>query len=96
MIGNVTRVNGSLRKRTVINDYLLLIFGFIGAVTREPYSQAALFCSYGSHFIVVSGLWEMYTQAIDGATDCKLDKNSLYMARAATAVAWNTCILSFH
>ncbi|KXS22530.1 adenylyl cyclase [Gonapodya prolifera JEL478] len=33
-------------------------------------------------------LWEVYTDAINGKTDCKIDKTSLYLLRFATNYSW--------
>lgn len=88
LIANVTR-DKEKGTRTIMNDVALLTTGFLGAILREPFSQMALILSMGTHCVVVSGLWDMYTAAIEGKTDCKLDKLSLKLARVATMLAWN-------
>ena len=94
LIANVTRNPGSAAK-TVFSDYVLLVCGFLGAIFREPYSQMCFFIAVGSFFNVISGLWDMFTNAIEGNNDCKLDKLSLSLARGATIVAWTAFPLTY-
>lgn len=88
LIGNITR-SKDIIDRTVFNDYLLVITGFFASILREPFSEIALIFSCGAHCIVVIGLYDMFTNAIEGRTDCKLDKSALKLARFATILAWN-------
>ena len=94
LIGNVTKDKTEM-KRTVFYDYLLLILGFLGACLKEPYSQMCLIGAFGCFTIVISGLWDMFTRAIKGETDCKLDKISLQMARAVTVASWCSCMFKY-
>ena len=87
LIGEVTK-NNHVCQMSVINDYLMLITGFLAAVTREPYSVVFAAISVGHFFVILSGLWEMYTAAIEGRTDSKVDKTTLYAARAASITSW--------
>ena len=93
LIGNVTR-NKTIIHRTVTHDYILVLTGFFASILRQPFSEIFLIISCGSHCIVVSGLYDMYTDAIEGNTDCRLDKSSLRLARLASLFAWNACMFS--
>ncbi len=90
LIGNVTR-NKSIIGRTVAHDYILVITGFFASILRQPWSEVFLIISCGSHMVVVTGLWDMYTEAIEGKSGCNLDKTALKLARFACIVAWNAC-----
>jgi len=55
----------------------------------------ALLVAATNFVTVVSGLWQMFTEAIDGDTQCKLDSFSLTVARNATVFSWTSFPLVF-
>jgi bacteriorhodopsin len=93
LIGNVTR-NTSIVKRTMTHDYILVITGFLASILKQPWSEICLIISCGSHCIVVTGLYDMFTDAIEGKTACNLDKTALKLSRLACMFAWNCCKFS--
>lgn len=90
LIGNVTR-NTTIVDRTMTHDYILVIAGFLASILKQPWSELFLIISCGCHCIVVTGLHDMFTDAIEGKTACNLDKTALKLSRAACLFAWNAC-----
>ncbi len=90
LIGNVTR-NKTIVTRTMTHDYILVIAGFFASILKQPWSELFLIISCGSHCIVVTGLYDMFTDAIEGKTACNLDKTALKLSRGACLFAWNAC-----
>jgi bacteriorhodopsin len=92
LIGNVTR-NTTIVQRSMTHDYILVITGFFASILKQPWSELFLIISCGSHCVVVTGLYDMFTDAIEGKTACNLDKTALKLSRAACMFAWNACKL---
>ncbi|KAJ3319025.1 hypothetical protein HDU76_000663 [Blyttiomyces sp. JEL0837] len=88
MIGSITR-SESLAHKTMMIDYLLLSFGFLGSISREPYSYLFSTFAVVCFCFLVSGLWTMFTRAIDGDVECSMDVLALRWARNATCVSWS-------
>ncbi|KAI8926068.1 nucleotide cyclase [Entophlyctis helioformis] len=88
LIGEVTK-SPTVCRRTVLADYIMLVTGFLASVTREPFSSLFGTVSCACFFTVISGLWEMFTGAIEGLTASKLDKITLQAARTASIYAWS-------
>ncbi|KAJ3213185.1 Guanylate cyclase 2G [Dinochytrium kinnereticum] len=87
MIGEITN-NDKMGKRIMKIDFLLLSFGFLASTVKEPFSYLFSTCAVACFSFVFRGLWDMFTRAIDGETDCKLDPTALKAARAATCYSW--------
>lgn len=94
LIGNVTR-NTSIVDRTMTFDYYVVIAGFLSAVLKQPWSEGFLILSCFSHMVVVTGLYDMFTDAIEGKTGCTLDKTALKLSRLACMVSWNSFPIIF-
>ncbi|KAL2920337.1 hypothetical protein HK105_200410 [Polyrhizophydium stewartii] len=94
LIGEVTKTYETCRT-TVVADYLMLIFGTLGAVAREPFASVFSTLASGFFFTVIGGLWEMYSAAIEQRTASRLDQVSLRFARNATIFAWSCFPLIF-
>jgi hypothetical protein len=92
LIGEVTK-NREISLRAMKGDYTLLIFGFLAAIFREPYSEACGVMSCIFFMYVVKDLYDMFQNAIDGVSDCNLDKSALRAVQFATVFSWNTCII---
>ncbi|TPX33479.1 hypothetical protein SmJEL517_g03632 [Synchytrium microbalum] len=69
-------------------DYTMIAFGLFGAIMKEPYATWMDTCSCLYFLYVVGSLMKMYNAALNGETDCKLDKASLVFAKWATFCAW--------
>lgn len=87
LIGELTN-NNALATSTLYWDYIMLGFGLLGALMKEPYSQIFACLASASFVYLVSGLWEMFTNAIEGTTKCSLDTHSLKLARFSTNLCW--------
>lgn len=87
LIGEITKTP-RVAAKALFYDYCLLITGFLSAITREPYSSIFGTLSMGCFFNVIEGFNEMFAAAIEGRSDCKLDKVSLGTAKTITVVAW--------
>lgn len=87
MIAEITK-NHEMAKSLMINDYLLLVFGFFASIMREPFSSWMNTLSCICFMAVVQGLFKMYQAAIDGETGCKLDTVGLRVAQFSTCLAW--------
>ncbi|KAJ3097901.1 Guanylate cyclase 2G [Phlyctochytrium planicorne] len=95
MIGNITK-NEKMAKSIVRTDFMLLSFGLIASTVKEPFSYLFSTCAVACFTYVFSGLWGMFTKAIDGETDCNLDPNALRAARAATCYSWLAFPITWH
>jgi hypothetical protein len=91
IIGFVTQASSGATERAVVNAWALTIFGFLGSITKGSISQWLLLFGYGTHCISVQGLWDMYTKAADGETECQSDESMLILGRNITAYAWHAC-----
>ena len=69
-------------------DYLLLVCGFFGSILKSPHTYFALLIAVGSFYKVISYLWNILTDSIEGKTLCRLDKLSLKVVRAITVYSW--------
>ncbi|KAJ3096111.1 Guanylate cyclase 2G [Phlyctochytrium bullatum] len=87
IIGEITQTR-RIAKKTVKFDVTLLIFGLTASVVKDPYSYLASTCAVVCFTFVFKGLWDMFTKAIDGETDCNLDPMALKAARTATCFSW--------
>ncbi|KAJ3206948.1 Guanylate cyclase 2G [Dinochytrium kinnereticum] len=94
-LGEITR-NDTMGKRIMKIDFLLLSFGFLASVVKEPFSYIFSTCAVACFTYVYRGLWDMFTRAIDGETDSKLDPSALKAARAATCYSWLAFPITWH
>jgi hypothetical protein len=74
--------------KTVVYDYTLLAAGFFGSILRFPYTYISLAIAVFMFTQVITALWKMFSNAIEGKTHCRLDKLSLFVTRAVTVVSW--------
>lgn len=94
LIGNVTR-NTTVVNRTMSYDYLVVICGFFASILKQPWSELFLIIACASHCVVITGLYDMFTDAIEGKTVCTLEKTALKLSRLACMVSWNSCKLVY-
>jgi bacteriorhodopsin len=88
LIGEITK-SPEIAAATMENDYIMLSLGFLGAITREPYSLFFQMLCFYFFALVIFGLNEMFNNAIEGKTKCTLDKNALLVSKYATLITWN-------
>jgi class 3 adenylate cyclase len=87
LVGEITK-NKRLATRTSNYDYCLLFFGFMSAITKEPYSSYFAFAALACFTQVITGLDDMFKSALTDPT-CKLDQLSIQIARYATLLTWS-------
>jgi len=87
LIGEITKCQ-DIAAVTMENDYIMLSLGFLASITREPYSFAFQMLCFFHFSLVIRGLDTMFNKAIQGETDCKLDKPALTASKYATLVTW--------
>ncbi|KAJ1503684.1 Nitrogen permease regulator 2 [Coelomomyces lativittatus] len=76
-------------KWVVINDYVLCLTGFLGAVlTPRPFGDLFHWISCCSFSFVVYSLWKSFTDAIDGITNSKVEISALRWLRISTTFTW--------
>jgi bacteriorhodopsin len=95
MIGAITR-NPKLSKKIISSDYMVKICGFMASISREPYSYIFSTVAVAAFCHLILGLWSMFTNAIDGETDCKLDVDALKFARTLTIYSWIAFPITWH
>ena len=96
LVSNITRETDDRKINRIVHfDYALKIFGFLGAISPEPLSQLFLMGAIGCFTIVIGGIWEMFTDAINGKTTCKMHTTALKVSRFTTIASWTGCNL-FH
>ena len=88
LIGEVTK-QPKIAKQTMIFDYIMLCCGFMASITRDPYAYLFSWIAFGCFSLVVRGLYDMFTDAIEGKTDCHLSPGALEQARFSTVVSWS-------
>jgi bacteriorhodopsin len=88
LIGEITKEH-EVAAVTMENDYIMLSLGFLGSITREPYSFAFQMICFYQFCLVISGLTTMFDNAIEGKNSCSLDKSALLAAKWATLITWN-------
>jgi class 3 adenylate cyclase/uncharacterized membrane protein YhaH (DUF805 family) len=88
LIGEVTKCP-EIASRTMSYDYIMLMFGFAGSITREPFSYFMLMCCLSYFSLVIYGLSEMFDLAIAGKTGSTIDVPALRTSKYATLFAWN-------
>lgn len=88
LIGEITQER-EIAALTMENDYIMLTLGFLGSVTREPYSFAFQMLTFFYFSQVIAGLTTMFDNAIQGKNACNLDKPALQAAKWATVITWN-------
>lgn len=88
LIGEITKCP-EIASKTMSYDYIMLGFGFVGSITREPFSYFFLMCCLSYFSLIIYGLNEMFDLAIEGKTGCTLDVAALTAAKYATLFAWN-------
>lgn len=90
LIGEITK-NQEISAVTMENDYIMLSIGFLGAITREPFSFGFQMMSFYYFTLVIHGLNEMFDNAINRHTPCTLDVNALLVSKYATLITWCSC-----
>lgn len=90
LIGEITKTP-EISHRTMENDYIMLSLGFLGSITREPFSFVFQMACFSYFTLVIRGLIEMFDLAIEGKTACNLDKNALIAAKFGTLCSWTAC-----
>ena len=79
---DLTKCDESLYNSVSLHNNLCLVFGFLASITREPYSSLFTTISHGVFFPVVVGLYQMFTEPIEGKNKrCKVDHITLRVAR---------------
>jgi bacteriorhodopsin len=90
LIGEITK-NNEIAAQTMEYDYIMLSLGFLGSITREPYSFVfQMLCMY-FFTLVIHGLNEMFDNGISRKSPCTLDVNALIVSKYATLITWNCC-----
>lgn len=87
IISEVTKTPHHL-DNTMTHDYIMLTFGLIGSLMREPYSYLSTTMAVATFTVCLIGLWNMYTEAIEGKSGSTLDNRSLKTARFFTILCW--------
>ncbi|KAJ2999745.1 hypothetical protein HDV02_001988 [Globomyces sp. JEL0801] len=89
LIGDITKQQSSAG-RSMKFDYVMLICGFMSAITREPFSTyfsaGALMC----FFQVLSTFNQMFVSAMNDPS-CSADPVSMNTARLGTLISWFAC-----
>ncbi|KAJ3307945.1 hypothetical protein HDV04_002291, partial [Boothiomyces sp. JEL0838] len=83
LVGEITK-NREIAAKTARYDYVLLVFGFLGAITREPFSTVFCFFAVMNFMYVIYGLNTMFLNGMEGKNGCRLDPLSLNVARICT------------
>jgi bacteriorhodopsin len=74
----------------ILNDYFVVGFGFLGAITPAlPWGNLFNIAACSAFSFVVYSLWLCFTAAIDGDTETKMDKQSLRWLRLSTITTWS-------
>ncbi|KAJ3324339.1 hypothetical protein HDV06_000378, partial [Boothiomyces sp. JEL0866] len=88
LVGEITK-NKYLADTTARYDYVLLVLGFLSAITREPFSTVFCFLSMINFVFVINGLNTMFLNGMEGKNGCRLDPLSLNVARVCTILSWS-------
>ncbi|KAJ3338019.1 Guanylate cyclase 2G [Gonapodya sp. JEL0774] len=72
----------------LVLSYIMNITGGIAVWVARPYADIWMLISQAAFMPCTARLWEVYTDAINGKTECKVDKSSLYLLRFATNYSW--------
>uniref|UniRef100_A0A060H1D7 Bacterio-rhodopsin/guanylyl cyclase 1 fusion protein n=1 Tax=Blastocladiella emersonii TaxID=4808 RepID=A0A060H1D7_BLAEM len=76
--------------KVIVNDYALCLAGFVGAISaQQPWGDLAHFVSCLCFSYVVYSLWSCFTGAIDGETQCNVEKSGLRWIRFSTITTWS-------
>ena len=92
LIAEVTK-NRGLGARIMAYDYIMLVCGFCASITRNPFAELFTWGAIGCFFLVMQGLWTMFSNAVDG-NSCTLSKTALVQARNVTCFSWTCCTAS--
>ncbi len=92
LIGEVTKCH-QIATVTMRYDYVMLVCGFMAAITREPYSTYFSFGALSCFTQVITGLDSMFVAAQDPQSGCKLERLTIQTARYATVASWASCII---
>jgi bacteriorhodopsin len=94
LIGLIGEITKSTKKvgHVILADYIMIICGFSASIIKEPYSTFFGWAAIGCFFLVIQGLYDMYTDAMDKKTDSALSFEALRQARFVTVLAWCGCI----
>ncbi|KAJ3338020.1 hypothetical protein HDU93_010086 [Gonapodya sp. JEL0774] len=71
-------------------NFLMDLTGFFGAIFPRPWADISLVVSQGLFMYIIINLWIVYTDAIDGKTECRFPTRSLKIVRVTTMIAWWT------
>lgn len=91
IIGFVCQADSPMVDRSVINVWLLTIFGFIGSITKGSVSQWVLLLAYSCQSIAVQAMWDMYKQAINGEKACPVDESMMEFSQTLTVYSMHGC-----
>ncbi|TPX32723.1 hypothetical protein SmJEL517_g04190 [Synchytrium microbalum] len=69
-------------------DIIMVVTGWLGAIMKEPFATWMNTVSCLVYLPVIDHLMDMFQRAIERKTDCRLDKQSLYMAKWIVWTAW--------
>ena len=89
MIINELTKSESKATSALLCDYTLIAFGFLGAISPYPYSEWFNYISIFCFAHVVESLYKYFTDAIEGRTECTLDKTTLKVIRFSTIFTWS-------
>ncbi len=88
LIGHVTRASPNKIWRAEVNSFILMVFGTLAAITKEPWSEIHGIMAVSFHYMAMYDLYDMFGDAIAGKTGSKYDALSLQWARGATMFSW--------
>ena len=84
IIGYLTKARSELLYRAEINSYVLMVFGTLGAILRDPYAQICTILAWCTHFMALYDTYDMFKDALEGNTECNIAPESLRVAQTAT------------
>jgi hypothetical protein len=84
IIGYLTKARSELVSRAEINSYVLMVFGTLAAVLKEPYAEICTILSWCTHYMALYDTYDMFKDALEGNTECNMSPESLRLAQSAT------------
>jgi class 3 adenylate cyclase len=91
LVGEITKEKDIARKATK-NDYILLTFGFLANISKEPFSFYFALTALYQFTKVITAFNKMFTRAMNPKGNSKFEPLSLQIARMATVISWAACI----
>ena len=95
LIGYATNGRSVLVQRSELSAFISILMGFAGTVLREPLAEICLILSICAHYTALYDFYDMFEEAITGASNSAFDADSLTLARTATLTSWNGFAITF-